>query len=346
MLQRAAAKGVDLQLLDPPSATERLLAVEADRQCARWLLQADLLHLHGVWDPLLLRAARNAWRLRVPYVITPHGMLDVWQLQQKRLKKWLALAMGYRRMLDRAAFLHFLNTDEARLATPLGLASGAQVIPNGVAVEEFSALPTRGALRARFPQLADHPCVLFLGRLHHKKGLDYLADAFALLLRSVPQARLVVAGPDGGARAGFERQLRRLGIAEQVLLTGPLYAADKLQALVDCDCFCLPSRQEGFSLAIIEALACGRPVVISEQCHFPEVATTGAGIVTPLDPAQIATALAQVLTDGAAAARMGQAGRRLVTTRYTWPIVAGRMLATYRIATTPAADKAAKELPC
>jgi glycosyltransferase involved in cell wall biosynthesis len=332
VLRRAAALQVDLQLMAAPGACERVLALGARRQCAQWLRQANLLHLHGVWDPMLLRVARAAAAMGVAYCVTPHGMLDAWQLQQKRLKKRLALSLGYRQMLDRAAFLHFLNPDEARLAAPLGLSSPAQVIPNGVSPEELEPMPARGCFRARYPELADCPVVLFLGRLHYKKGLDYLADAFAIVLAAQPRARLVVAGPDGGARAPFEAQLRRLGIAGQVLLVGPLYAEQKLQALVDCDCFCLPSRQEGFSLAIAEALGCGVPVVISEPCHFPEVGEAGAGIVTPLDPKLIAAALTLILSDRAAAAGMGAKGRQLVTARYTWPIVARRMVAAYRSA--------------
>ena len=331
-LRRDGAVPVDLQLLAAPGACERVLALGARRQCVRWLRQADLLHLHGVWDPMLLHVARAAQAMGVRYCVTPHGMLDVWQLQQKRLKKQLALSLGYRQMLDRAAFVHFLNPDEARLAAPLGLSSRVQVIPNGVSLEELRPLPPRGAFRAQHPELADCPVVLFLGRLHHKKGLDYLADAFAILLATQPRARLVVAGPDGGARAAFEAQLLRLGIAARVLLVGPLYAEQKLQALADCDCFCLPSRQEGFSLAITEALACGVPVVISEPCHFPEVAEVGAGIVTPLDASLIAAALALILSDRTAAARMGEQGRQLVAARYTWRIVAERMVTAYRSA--------------
>ena len=328
----AGSRQVDLQLMAPPNACERVLARAARRQCAPWLEQADLLHLHGVWDPMLLRVARVAAALGVPYCVTPHGMLDAWQLRQKRLKKQLALSLGYRRMLDRAAFLHFLNPDESRLAAPLGLSNRVQVIPNGVSLEELGSLPARGAFRARHPELDDCPVILFLGRLHYKKGLDYLADAFAILLSAQPRARLVVAGPDGGARAAFEAQLRRLGIARQVLLVGPLYGAEKLQALIDCDCFCLPSRQEGFSLAITEALGCGVPVVISESCHFPEVAEAGAGIVTPHDPRLIAAALEKILDDRTAAAAMGASGRQLVYARYTWPIVADRMVSAYRAA--------------
>lgn len=290
---------------------------------------ADVLHLHGVWEPLLKRVSRVARSAGVPYAVRPAGMLDPWSLRQKWLKKRLALAIGWRDMLNAAAFLHALNADEKRLVEPLRLKCPVRVIPNGVFLEELRPLPEKGTFRAAHPELGPGPFVLFLSRLHYKKGLDYLADAFALVTREVPSAGLVVAGPDGGARASFVKQVARQGLAGRVHLIGPLYGASKLAALVDATCFCLPSRQEGFSVAITEALACGTPVVISEGCHFPEVAEAGAGMVVPLDAARIAEALVRVITDTAAAEQMREAGRTLIASRYTWPLIAEQTVAAY-----------------
>ena len=92
--------------------------------------------------------------------------------------------------------------------------------------------------------------VVFIARLHYKKGLDYLADAFAIVAPQSPDLDLVVAGPDEGAKSDFEDRIRRAGVGKRVHLVGPLYGPDKFAALVDCTCFCLPSRQEGFSVAV------------------------------------------------------------------------------------------------
>jgi glycosyltransferase involved in cell wall biosynthesis len=97
----------------------------------------------------------------------------------------------------------------------------------------------------------------------------------------------------------------------------------------DCDCFCLPSRQEGFSLAITEAMACNAPVVISTECHFPEVKEANAGIIAPLNAAEIAAGLSTILRDKPAAEKMGQNGRDLIVTRFTWPKVAAQMIECY-----------------
>jgi glycosyltransferase involved in cell wall biosynthesis len=171
--------------------------------------------------------------------------------------------------------------------------------------------------------------ILFLGRLHHKKGLDLLAAAFKFLHESLPDAHLVVAGPDGGAGAKFAQQVSRFGLSNQVHLVGPLYGKDKYAALRSAACFCLPSRQEGFSVAILEAMACRLPVVISEACHFQEVAEAGAGRVVALDPNEIATALHELLDDRDRGRQMGEAGYQLVRSCYTWPQIAKQCIAAY-----------------
>src|SRR5439155_13066932 len=162
-----------------------------------------VVHLHGIWDPLLFATARAARAVNRPYLVAPHGMLDPWSLRQKRWKKRLALALGWRAMLDRAAALHLLNADEKALIAELGIQAPGVVIPNGVNPDEFDPPPPPDLFRRRLLALGDRPYVLFLGRLHYKKGLDYLADAFRILAARAADAPLVVAGPDEDTPADF-----------------------------------------------------------------------------------------------------------------------------------------------
>jgi glycosyltransferase involved in cell wall biosynthesis len=255
-------------------------------------------------------------------------MLDPWSLKQKALKKKLALTLGYRTMLNRAAFLHVLNADEQSLLAPLGLRTRMEVIPNGIFLSEIDE--ARSTSTTATSSCDTQPFVLFLSRLHYKKGLDYLADAFAQLHGKRPDWRLVVAGPDGGERHPFEQRVGRLQLNGSVRVVGPVYGAEKFDLLKSAACFCLPSRQEGFSVAILEAMACRVPVVVSENCHFPEVADVGAGRVVPLDANAVATALLEVTTaDPDQRRRMGDAGRRLVEERFTWDKVAARSVDAY-----------------
>lgn len=311
----ACVRGADASAAALPAATlvELLTGRGPFTRALGPLLDAtDVLHLHGVWDPPLIAAAKAARRAGKPYVVAPHGMLDPWSLAQGRWKKRLAMALGVRRMLDRAAAIQWLNDDERDLAAPQHLRAPAAVIPNGVSAEALAPPADPGAFRRVHAGAA--PYILFLGRLHPKKGLDILAEAFGCL---PPPVRLVVAGPDGGVLADFRSHIAPF--AERVAILGPLYGAAKWAAFDDAACFVLPSRQEGFSVAILEAMARQCPVVVSEQCHFPEVGSEGAGRVAPLDAAAFTVALAGTL---AGSEGMGRAGRALVERKYTWERVA------------------------
>lgn len=329
------ADRVRLEFIPPAVGIDRLTASRAVPRLRKLIEVSDVVHLHGVWDPILRAAASATRDARVPYVLAPHGMLDPWSLRQRRWKKRLALLLGYGEMLRGAAFIHTLNADEARLLEPAEFAIKAKTLPNGVFLEEVAPLPPPGAFRASRPELGGSAYVLFLSRLHYKKGLDYLADAFALIATEFPDLRLVIAGPDGGEEGPFRQRVQNHRLQNRVHVVGPLYGRDKLAALADATCFCLPSRQEGFSMAITEALACGIPVVISENCHFPEVAEVGAGEVVPLDAGKLAAGLRRVLSDSGRRQRMGEAGRALVAERFTWPKIAEQSIAAYQAATPP-----------
>ena len=301
----------------------------ARKELAGILQFADVLHLHGLWEPVIYCAAREAHKRGIPYLVAPHGMLDPWSLSQKPWKKRLALALGYRHILNRSAALHVLNDDESRLMEPLGLTAPRVVIPNGIALDELRTPPDSAKFRAHAKGPGDGPYVLFLSRLHYKKGLDFLADAFARLAPRHPNLLLVVIGPDGGAEEQFRQQTTKLNLTDRLRMPGPLFGAEKWSAIAGASVFCLPSRQEGFSMAILEAMACRVPVVISDACHFPEVGQAGAGNVVPLDTLAVAEALESVLTDPVRAAAMGRAGRQLVESRFTWPQLAIRSIEIY-----------------
>jgi glycosyltransferase involved in cell wall biosynthesis len=256
-------------------------------------------------------------------------MLDPWSLTQSRWKKRLALALGWRRMLERAAALHLLNADEKALVAGLGLRTPGIVIPNGVNLADFDPPPDPALFRRQLPELGDRPYILFLGRLHYKKGLDHLAEAFRIVACQLPDMHLVVAGPDDGARRDLESRVAGAGLADRVHIPGPIYGPAKLSCVAGAACFCLPSRQEGFSVAILEALACGTPAVVSTECHFPEVAEVGAGEIVLLDTGALAAALNRVLADFSRRELMGKAGRELVAARFTWPRIAEHCIDTY-----------------
>jgi glycosyltransferase involved in cell wall biosynthesis len=316
----------------PTSLLGRVMSTAIERWIKRRGGDWDVIHIHNIWDPPVRAGAAAARAAGIPYVIVPHASLDPWGMKQsfaKAAKKQLALALQMRSLIDSATFLHALNDEEVRGISLMGFRSPQEVVANGIFASEFESLPAKGVFRAAHPTIGDRPFVLFLSRLHFKKGLDYLVESFARAAARVEDLQLVVAGPDDGGLAAMRGDVLERGLSSRVHITGPLYGELKHAALVDADMFCLPSRMEGFSIAILEALACGCPVVISRQCNFPEVAANDAGIVTELDSAEIGDQLATLAIDPAIRARLAVNGRRLVHEQFTWPAIARKMRNAY-----------------
>lgn len=307
------------------------------RPLARWLdehaARYDLLHVHGTFAYPTLAVSRAARRAGRPYVVTPHGMLEPWALGYKAWKKAPYLKFVERRNLERASALHALVAQERHNLRGLGLRARAFVLPNGVDPEEFSRVPPRALLDARHPELAGKRLVLFLGRIDPKKGLRLLVRAFARLAREGgggDDLHLVVAGPDPvGHRADIEALVRELGLAPRVTFTGMLTGEEKHAALGAAEVFALPSWSEGFSVAVLESLASGCPVVITHGCNFDEVGAAGAGHVIPTDEGSLLEALRRTLASAAERREMGRRGRELVARRYSWSAIAARLLAVY-----------------
>lgn len=289
---------------------------------------ADIVHIHALWEDVQHHAAGTARRLAKPFLIRPCGMLDPWSLAQGRLKKRLYLRWRLRRHLNRAAALHFTTPIERDLTAPLSLSAPSIVEPNGIRLDEFRTLPPRGGLRARHRIPNEVPVCLFLGRVHYKKGLDLLLPAFAA---AGGPAHLVVAGPDpDGYGAALQADAQKLGIADHVHFVGMLRGAEKLEALADADLFVLPSRQENFGNAVIEALAAGVPVIVSDQVNlWPDIKEAGVGGVVPLSVPALAGGLREWLGAPGRRATVSPRARQLVRDRYDWAAIARRWAAHY-----------------
>ncbi len=271
------------------------------------LRDASIVHIHAIWEEIQHRAATIARELNVPYVITPHGMLDPWSLSQRSTKKRLYMFLRLRRDLNHASALHFTTDIERDLTAPLQLAPDPIVEPYCLDLSEFHNLPQRGYLRKRFPQIGNRKIVLFFSRLHPKKGLDLLIPAFA---RGAPKdSVLVLAGP---VAADYEREVDRMieqnKLGDRVIKTGMLYNGSRVAALRDADLFVLPSYQENFGIAVVEALAAGVPVIISDQVNIhPTISRARVGAVIPTEIESLIAQLNHWLSDDAT--RHSAAGR-------------------------------------
>ena len=286
------------------------------------------VHIHGLWQMSTSAAAGTARAAAKPYIVSAHGMLESWALANKKFKKQLYALLFERSNLRRASCLHALTEAEAADYRKFGLDNPIAVIPNGVDVPSHSS---PAAFLERFPGLRGKRLILFLGRIHFKKGLDILAEAWGRVSKHWPEAQLVLAGPDfENTRAAVGKRLTELGVADRTTFTGMLDSQLKWSALAAAECFVLPSYSEGLSVSVLEAMGIGLPVLISQQCNLPEVADHGCGWTIASQTGALESALTQFLKAPAAQrAQMGANGRRLVARRYSWPVIGGQMTDLY-----------------
>jgi glycosyltransferase involved in cell wall biosynthesis len=291
---------------------------------------ADIIHSHSLWMYMNYASGRASARYSIPHVIAPRGTLEPWALARSRVKKWIAGRLFQARVLESAACIHALTDSEAQNIRRLGVRAPLAVIPNGV------RLPDAGRDGGSGPtpwdeRLADRRVMLYLGRLHPKKGLLPLVEAWAEVVREFPEWHLVFAGPgEGGYRAVLEREVAERKVGGSVSFVGNLGSGAKSQMLRRSDAFVLPSFSEGFSMAVLEAMSFTLPMLITPGCNFPEATESGAAHEIMPDRGSIMDGLRTLLSATDAERRtMGEAGRALVSERYTWDAVAARAKQLY-----------------
>lgn len=292
----------------------------------------DVVHFHGLWHPqggLLARACR---RQGVPYVLAPHGELDVWALQQKALKKHLHLALVGKSILRQAAALHLLNEDEVAGLRQAKLPGRYFVLGNGLDPAEWAALPPRGEYRARCPQIGDRLLIVFMARLHHKKGPELLLEAYADLAANFPDTCLVIAGPDYGLEASLRAFVAAHGLEDRVFLPGLVTGRERQALLVDADLFVLPSHQEGHPLSVIEAAYVGKTLLISCECHCPELPAGQAAEVVADTCAGVREGLQRLLAAPQYREQLAAEAQRLARELYVWPRLAEQLAKHYETA--------------
>ena len=246
----------------------------------------DAVVVDGLWQYHGTATRRALRGTGVPYFVFPHGMLDPWFKRAyplKHLKKWLFWPWSDYLVLRDAKAVLFTCEEERRLADQsfwLYQARG-RVAPLGTAEPPPNGSGLAEGFHNKFPALRGKPFLLFLGRLHPKKGCDLLLNAFASVAREQPEHQLVMAGPaDPTYRARLQAHAEKLRVAERVHWLGMLNGDTKWGALYSCEAFVLMSHQENFGLAVVEALACGKPVLISDKVNiWREIAADAAGLV-------------------------------------------------------------------
>ena len=296
-------------------------------------LMPDLVHTHGIWTYLSVATIRwsesNGRATPRPYVVSTHGMLDPWALHNSRWKKIMAAFVFERRHLKNAACIHAVNNAEAEAIRAFGLRNPICVIPNGIEVHPNNAADRMPPWAA--DMVGSRKVLLYLGRLHPKKGLSILLCGWKEVSKREKGWVLVIAGWDqGGHRGELEQLVRELKITDSVQFAGPLFGEERETAYQNANAFILPSLSEGQPLVVLEAWSHARAVLMTPECNLPEGFQKRAAIRMNTTVEGAAEGLRRLFAlDGPALQEMGRRGRDLVIANFSWPQIASQMFAVY-----------------
>ena len=306
-----------------------LISPTMKKQLKKEIKNFDVIHMHNFRSYQNNIVHHYAKKYRVPYILQAHGSILPF-FQKQRLKKLYDWVWGYRILKD-ASKVIALTKVEAEQYKKMGVEEDKiKIVPNGIDLSEYDNLPETGEFRRKYSIGNDEKVILYLGRIHKIKGIDLLVKAFTDLIKELDDVRLVIAGPDDGFLSTLEGQIEDLNVGTKILFTGPLYDGDKLEAYVDADVYVLPSVYEIFGITVIEACACGMPVIVTDRCGIADVVDGRAGCVIGYDKDQLRDMISKVLSDEGLRMRFGAEGKRLVGKEFGWDKVVMKIENIYK----------------
>lgn len=313
--KRAEDSAPRLRTIPAPSMPLGLYSRAQLREMRAEVEKCDALHLHTPWERANAQLASLARSAGKPYVLSIHGMLDDWSMSQKSLKKRLYLAIAGRRLLERAAVVHCTAEAEREQSRKWYPAGRALVVPLVFDLSDFRDLPGPGPARRAFPACdSDGPVVLFLSRVHYKKGIEVLIDAAGLLAERGGRFAVVIAGTGEAEYVDSLRaRARERAVEDRVHFVGMVTGVEKVSLYQRADVFVLPTSQENFGFVLPEALACRTPAITTKGVDiWPELERSGGAVIVDRTAEATADAIERLLADPDRRREMGEAGRRWV----------------------------------
>lgn len=288
----------------------------------------DFVHVHTVFSHpanITMQVCRST---STPYAVRPLGQLCRWSLQQRSWVKKLQLALFTRRNLNGASFIHCTSAMEAEESAEAGFRSPCSVLPHGIDLPP-QLEHARSRLRDKLGLPKDRRLVVFMSRVHPKKGIDLLIDAVA---KATEPFDLLIAGAGDAAYVReLKQRIESAGITQRVRWLGFLQGDDKWLLLQGADLFVLPSHSENFGIAVLEAVACGLPVVVSDQVALQhEVKTLSLGRVIPLRVEALASAMDELLASSAECSEISARAVAVAADHFSWRAAARRLIAAYQ----------------
>lgn len=285
--------------------------------------EAKLFHGHGLWELPVHHMAAAARKNKIPYIITPRGMLEPWSLEQGSLKKKLALKLFQYKDLKKADCLHATAPMEVESIRKLGLKNPVAMIPNGVNVAEFDKKP---GIKSDEPKK-----ILFLSRIHVKKGIENLIDAWSLLSNKDSWVIEIIGNGDALYIQSLKEKIKAANLENEIFIKPPLFGKEKIEAFRSASLFVLPTFSENFGIVIAEALAGYTPVITTKGAPWEDLNKHNCGWWIDIGVDPLKAALEEAMScDAKELLVKGSNGRKLIEEKYSMESVAKKMTALYR----------------
>lgn len=288
-------------------------------------IKSELFHIHGIWQIPVHQMAKSARERKIPYVISIRGMLEPWSLTQSQIKKKLVMLLFQHKDLKKASCLHATGFMEVESIRKLGFTNPVAEIPNGININEF---PQKQYLTGKSKKT-----ILFLSRIHRKKGIEILISSWELLDDNIKESWNIKIAGNGDEN--YINQLNSLiqgkGLSESITIIGAKFGSEKITAYHEADLFVLPTYSENFGIVIAEALCCGVPVITTEGTPWDVLERYNAGRWVAIGENALKEALENLMckTDEEREA-MGKNGRKLIEEKYSIESVAERFILLYQ----------------
>ena len=289
--------------------------VSSIRHLKKTITDFDIVHIHEHRHSLAIATHRYAKRNNVPYVLQAHGSVLPF-FQKEKMKEVFDKLWGFDVLHD-AARVFALTEVEKEQYLKMGIKrENIEIVPLGINLEEYSNLPSKGNFKSKSNIDENDKLILFLGRIHEIKGLDLLIKSFSQI--SDDNVKLAIVGGDYGFKGQLEKLITEHDLKDKVLFPGILTGRDKIEALVDCDIFVMPSRYESFTTSGLEAMACSKPLILTKNNHIQTWVRDNVGLICEFSESDLTKCMEQLLNDDELCKRFGKSGRELVENKYNW----------------------------
>jgi glycosyltransferase involved in cell wall biosynthesis len=287
-------------------------------------IDADIYHGNGLWQYPVHAMVKSAIRKKKPFIISPHGMLEPWSLTQGRLKKKLLMIAFQKKDIHRSRAIHVTSELEANHVKSLRFENPIAVIPNGINTNEF-VIPQKRIRDGK-------KTLLFLSRIHKKKGIELLLDSWGVLNPAIRSDWQIAIAGDGDREyvKALQEEVDRRNLTDSIKFLGPVWGKEKVRLYQQADLFVLPTYSENFGIVVAEALACGVPVITTKGAPWQELQSRQCGWWTAINLTSIQSALEEALSlSEGELIEMGQRGRKLIEEKYDYKIVSRQMIDLY-----------------